>query len=138
MTNLVKITLGSGERTQVDNFLSLFKRYVEAIEKQNLSSTQRQVNAVSEWDKLWEDWGIALPPPKLVKAVGDKQQRDLIFWQEACAEMQIYKDELYDKLEALTGGLRELLEYNYMNSCRSDVENLIRDSSTSTNIEEET
>ena len=43
MTNLVKITLGSGERTQVDNFLSLFKRYVEAIEKQNLSSTQSKI-----------------------------------------------------------------------------------------------
>ena len=40
---------------------------------------------------------------KQVKAEGDKREKDLIFWQEACAEMQIYKNGLYDKLEAIRG-----------------------------------
>ena len=56
-----------------------------------------------EWDKLWDEVGEPVKYSLLrrVKDVGDKQQKDLIFWQEACAEMQIYKNGLYDKLEEI-------------------------------------
>ena len=99
---------------------------------------------MTRWDELWEkemtknllsEYYEILKP---VKSEGDRTQGDLIFWKDACFEMQTYKNELYDKLEALREGVKELLQYNYMSSCRADVEALIRDSSTSTNIEEET
>ena len=71
---------------------------------------------MSEWDKLWEvfekdDSGnIVSLDSELsdLKRVGDKLQMDLTFWQEACAEIQLYKDGLYDKLEAI----REIIEDN--------------------------
>jgi len=64
---------------------------------------------MSEWDKLWEvfekddNGDIVSLDAELsdLKRVGDKLQRDLMFWQEACAEIQTYKNGLYDKLEAI-------------------------------------
>ena len=64
---------------------------------------------MSEWDKLKEYKFLTAFNKDLyiedfmtqVWAVGDKLQKDLIFWKDACFEMQTYKDGLYDKLEAI-------------------------------------
>ena len=90
---------------------------------------------MEEWDKLWNDENeedfencklystakIYLHIPQhldsgmrdwllKIKAEGDKLQRDSKFWQEACAEIQIYKDGLYDKLEKMRN-LTEEMDY---------------------------
>ena len=58
------------------------------------------------------------------------QNKQFVSMMEASQRINI---QLTQKLDTLIAGLRKLLEYNYMDLCRSDVENLIRDSSTSTN-----
>ena len=75
---------------------------------------------MSEWDKAKEYLLFYAKDDSIIKrrdvrnqlndavAEGDKLQKDLVFWQEACAEIQIYKDGLYDKLQEMRNLTEEM------------------------------
>ena len=102
-----------------------------------------------EWDKLWKGTSYehllgltdenAHPYLSHIKAVGDKLQRDLVFWQEACAEIQIYKDELYDKLQEMRN-LTEEMDYgdDVEEHWRKRILGVLDDNSSNQSITKET
>jgi len=75
---------------------------------------------VSEWDKAKEYLLFYAKDDSIIKrrdirnqlndavAEGDILQKDLVFLQEACAEIQIYKDGLYDKLQEMRNLTEEM------------------------------